>query len=81
MWRARSQMTRARISNLVSGGQCHLIHLTIRRKFSWHSLAYYVYKGGLKPHSFYFKIRYIDIPLNMFNPLTVGFDYIRFFNY
>ena len=37
-----------------------------------------MYKDGLKPHSFYFKIRYIDIPLNMFNPLTVGLDYIRF---
>ena len=38
--RARSQTARARISNPVSGGQCHLIHLTILRKFSWPSLAY-----------------------------------------
>ena len=30
----------ARISNPVSGGQCHLIHLTILRRFSWPSLAY-----------------------------------------
>ena len=27
------------ISNPVSGGQCHLIHLTIFRRFSWPSLA------------------------------------------
>ena len=29
-----------RISNPVSGGQCHLNHLTIIRRFSWPSLAY-----------------------------------------
>ena len=29
-----------RILNPVSGGQCHLIHLTILRRFSWLSLAY-----------------------------------------
>ena len=38
--RARHQTTRARISNPVSGGQCHLLHLTILRRFSWPSLAY-----------------------------------------
>ena len=27
-------------SNPVSGGQCHLIYLTILRRFSWPSLAY-----------------------------------------
>ena len=27
--------TRARISNYVSGGQCHLNHLTVLRRFSW----------------------------------------------
>ena len=27
-------------SNHVSGEQCHLIHLTILRRFSWPSLAY-----------------------------------------
>ena len=27
-------------SNPVSGGQCHLNHLTILRRFSWPSLAY-----------------------------------------
>ena len=36
----RPQTTRARISNPVSGGQYHLIHLTILRRFSWLSLAY-----------------------------------------
>ena len=34
------QTARARISNPVSGGQCHLIHLIILRRFSWPSLAY-----------------------------------------
>ena len=38
--RARPQTARARISNPVSGGQCHLNHLTILRRFSWPSLAY-----------------------------------------
>ena len=28
------------ISNPVSGGQCHLNHLTILRRYSWPSLAY-----------------------------------------
>ena len=37
---ARPQTARARISNPVSGGQCHLNHLTILRRFSWPSLAY-----------------------------------------
>ena len=31
---------RARISNPVSGGQCHFNHLTILRRFSWPRLAY-----------------------------------------
>ena len=34
------EVARAQISNLVSGGQCHLNHLTILRMFSWPSLAY-----------------------------------------
>ena len=38
--RARPQTARAQISNPVSGGQCHLNHLTILRRFSWSSLAY-----------------------------------------
>ena len=38
--RAWPQTARAQISNYVSGGQCHLTHLTILRKFSWPSLAY-----------------------------------------
>ena len=36
----RVQIVKARISNPVSGGQCHLIHLTILRRFTWPSLAY-----------------------------------------
>ena len=39
-YRVWPQTSRARISNPVSGGQCHLTHLTILRKFSWPSLAY-----------------------------------------
>ena len=27
-------------SNPVSGGQCHIIHLTILKRLSWSSLAY-----------------------------------------
>ena len=38
-------------SSLVFRGQCHIIHLTILRRFSWPSLAY-MDKGSLKPHSF-----------------------------
>ena len=38
--RARHEATRARISNLVSEGQCHLIYITIPRRFSWPILAY-----------------------------------------
>ena len=34
------QTARTRISNPVSGGQCHLIHLTILRRFSLPTLAY-----------------------------------------
>ena len=33
------QTARARISNLASGGQCHLIHFTILGRISWPSLA------------------------------------------
>ena len=39
-WVARPQTARARVSNSVSGEQCHLIHLTILWRFSWPSLAY-----------------------------------------
>ena len=52
-WRARAQTARARIWNPLSGGQCHLIHLTILR--SWILLAefsLYVHTDGLKPPSF-----------------------------
>ena len=53
-YRARSQTARARISNSVSGGQCLLIHLTILRRFSWHSLAYMCKKVAENPiHSIF----------------------------
>ena len=38
-----------RISNLVSGGQCHLMHLTILRRLSSPSLAYNYVHNGLEP--------------------------------
>ena len=43
---------RARISNPVSGVQCHLNHLTILRRFSWPSLAYMCTKVALSPIRF-----------------------------
>ena len=39
-WRARPQTARVEISNPVSGGQCHFIHLTILGRFSLLNLAY-----------------------------------------
>ena len=48
-WRARPQAARTRILNSVSGGQCHLIHLTILRKFSWPGVAYYVHRWPKTP--------------------------------
>ena len=53
----RPQTARARISNHASGGQCHLNHLTILRRFSWPSLVYMCTNRGLKPHSFHFILR------------------------
>ena len=50
------QTTRARISNPVSGGQCHLIHLTILMKFSWPSLTYMCTKV-----SFHLPLKYSSI--------------------
>ena len=41
-YRARPQTARARISNPVSGGQCHLNHLTILRRFSWSPKARFI---------------------------------------
>ena len=38
--RVRPQTTGTRISSPVSGGQCHLIHLTIPKRFSRPNLAY-----------------------------------------
>ena len=48
--RARPQTAEARISNSVSGGQCHLNHLTILRRFSWPSLAYMCTKVSTPGH-------------------------------
>ena len=39
-WRARPQTARAWIPNPVSGGQCHLLYLTILRRLSWSIFAY-----------------------------------------
>ena len=51
--RARPQTAMARILNPVSWEQCHLIHLTILRRFSRLSSAYnYVHKGDLKLYWF-----------------------------
>ena len=50
--RARPQTARARISNPVSGGQCHLNHLTILRRFSRPSLAYLCTKVAQSPIHF-----------------------------
>ena len=50
--RARPQTARARISNSVSGEQCHLNHLTILRRFSWPSIAYMCTKVVERPIHF-----------------------------
>ena len=55
--RARPQTASARISNHVSGGQFHLIHLTILRTCSWPSLAYEV-----TYNSFIFLLSYHEAP-------------------
>ena len=47
----RPQTTRARISNPVSGGQCHLIHHTILTLLAQFSI--YVYTDGLNPRSMF----------------------------
>ena len=52
------------ISNYVSGGQCHLTHLAIIRRFSWPNLAY-VHKCGLKTDSFIFLSRHRDSQMQM----------------
>ena len=44
----------AQISNPVSGGQCHLIYLTILRRLSWPSLAYMCTKVAWNPFHFIF---------------------------
>ena len=44
-----NQTGMARISNSVSGGQRHVIHLTIIRRFSCPSLAYMCTKVTKKP--------------------------------
>ena len=49
---ACSASAKARISNSVSGGQCHLAHLTILRRLSWPSLAYMCTKVAWIPIHF-----------------------------
>ena len=59
-WRARPQITRARIWNTVSGGQCHFILIL---RFFLAQFSLYVNKGGLKLHSFIrcpSSLRYLD---------------------
>ena len=48
------EVAKARISNLMSGGQCHLNHLTILRRLSWPSLAYMCTKVAYSPILFIF---------------------------
>ena len=57
---------RVRISNCVSGGQCHLIYLTILRRFSWHSLTYMCMKVAWYPIHFISFIHYKFIQIEMF---------------
>ena len=49
---------RARISNPVSGGQCHLTYLTILRRLFLPNLAYMCTKGQ-KPDSLHFRTHYL----------------------
>ena len=42
----------------MSGGQCHLIHLTIRRRFSWSSLAYVLTKWSKTPFISFRDVRF-----------------------
>ena len=46
--RSLPQTTRARISNHVSGAQCHIIHIIILRRFNWPSSAYMCTQMTLK---------------------------------
>ena len=55
-WRARSQTDMARISNYVSGGQCHLIHLAIPREDLLVQFGPHVHRGGIKQCSFHLYI-------------------------
>ena len=51
--RARPLTARARISNPVSGGRCHLIYFNHPQEVILVLVSLYVHKGGLKPHSFH----------------------------
>ena len=51
-WRARLHTTGAQMANPVSGGQCHLIHLTVLRRLPWPSLAYMCTKVAKTPIHF-----------------------------
>ena len=76
--RARPQTARARISNPVSGGQCHLIHLIIFRRFSWPSLAYMCTKVAWSPiHFIFFSFEYLWSIINIFYSYSTGIDFRR----
>ena len=61
---ARPQTARARISNPVSRGQCHLNHLNHHpQEVLLAQFSLYVHKGGLKPDSFYFLKRLHWLPI------------------
>ena len=55
-------------------GMCHFIQLTILKMFSWPSLAYYVHKGGLKPHCLF-------IPTYIKPQLQVSSIYLHLYNW
>ena len=69
-------------SNPVSGGQCHLNHLTILRRFSWPSLArfisfyLYVHKGGITPESSHFLVLYVYAMFMKFSLFEDVYKYI-----
>ena len=61
-WRARPQTARAQILNSVSGGQWHVINLTIFRRFSWPSLV------NVSPKVAWNAIHFISFLMSTFFP-------------